>query len=491
MKDHNSREIKPHILGSSQQGEVQLVGWLLAKMRLYLLPLGEVGRGLLLFFVLLLLPTIMHGQIITTVAGGGSGGLGDGGLAIAAQLSIPGSVAFDSYNNMYIGDCNHHRLRKISPFGIITTIAGTGTAGYSGDGGQATNALLDNVSGVAVDKFGNIYFTEVFKNVVRKISPSGIISTYAGNGLPGYSGDGGLATAARINRPSGIWVDTSRNLFFTDGGCEGIRKVSASGIISTVAGNGSPGYSGDGGLATNAMLNAPHGVVVDHFGNIFIADQTNNRIRKVSATDTITTIAGDGTYAYSGDNGPATLAKLQSPWGIVVDDTGNVIFSEYNSNTIRKISTSGIITTIAGNNIMGYGGDGGPATAASFNHPYGIALDSCENLYIADGQNNRMRKVTFDTSCHFIGSTTLNTNEIVQHFNISIYPNPAYEQITITANSNITSITITDLLGQKVLTRHVNSPTAEVNITWLLPGIYFVTVTDENNNKVVRKMVKQ
>ena len=240
---------------------------------------------------------------------------------------------------------------------IINTIAGNGTEGYIGDGGAAIAAELYYPYGVAVDGNGNVYIADEYNNRIRKVSAAGIITTVAGNGTAGYSGDGDTATLAELNHPVGVAVDGSGNVYVVDGQNQCIRKVSVTGIITTIAGNGTSGYSGDGGPATAAELWYPIAVAVDVSDNVYIADYGSNRIRKVSAAGIITTIAGNGTAGYSGDGGAATSAELYNPVGVAVDGSGNVYESEVNNNRIRKVSAAGIITTIAGNGTAGFGGD--------------------------------------------------------------------------------------------------------------------------------------
>jgi sugar lactone lactonase YvrE len=230
----------------------------------------------------------------------------------------------------------------------IVTIAGNGTQGYSGDGGNATSAEFYGPCGVAFDSGGNLFIADTYNNRIREISTSGIITTIAGNGTGGYSGDGGAATSAELHAPEGVAIDSYGNIFIADRGNSRIRKVIAStGIITTVAGNGTSGYSGDGGAATSAQLNYAMGVAVDSSGNIFIAEVYNNRIRKVAAsTGIITTVAGDGNNGYSGDGGIATSARLAWPEGVAVDSSGNIYIADRNNCLIRKVSTSGIITTV-------------------------------------------------------------------------------------------------------------------------------------------------
>jgi hypothetical protein len=297
---------------------------------------------------------------------------------------------------------------KLPKVGLISTLAGNGTAGFSGNGGLATGAELDEPSGVAVDTSGNLYIADYYNNRIRKVTAStGDISTVAGNGTAGYSGDGGAATSAELYWPYGVAVDMSGNIYIADSTNERIRKVTAStGVISTVAGNGTVGHSGDGGAATSAELDNPHGVAIDGSGNIYIADGYNNRIRKVTvSTGTITTVAGNGTAGYSGDGGAATSAELDWPFGVALDTSGNIYIGDYNNNRVRKVTVStGIITTVAGDgykigrgNSGGYSGDGGLATSAELNQPLGVAVDVSGNIYIADLFNYRIRKVTVST----------------------------------------------------------------------------------------------
>src|SRR5271157_4225867 len=334
----------------------------------------------------------VSGGTITTVAGGGNGQLGDGGPATSASLNYPTGVALDSAGNLYITDADHERIRKVSG-GTITTVAGNGTYGFSGDGGPATSASLGGPRGVAVDSAGNLYMAELFNDRIRKVS-AGTISTFAGNGAFRYSGDGGPAASASLNYPTGVALDSAGNLYIADSSNNRIRGV-AGGTITTIAGNGFENFSGDGGLATSASLSLPEGVAADSAGNLYIADSGNQRIRKVSG-GTITTIAGNGILGFSGDGGPATSASLYWPQGVAVDSAGNLYIADTGNQRIRQES-GGTITTVAGNGAYGFSGDGGPATSASLNNPAGVAVDSAGNLYIADTDNHRIRKVAGGT----------------------------------------------------------------------------------------------
>ncbi len=338
--------------------------------------------------------------IITTIAGNGSGGYsGDGGAATATGLDKPFGVAVDAAGNIYIADTDDNCIRKVSACtGIITTVAGNGSEGYSGDGGAATATGLFFPSGVAVDAAGNLYIADTYDQRIRKVSAStGIITTVAGNGDGGYSGDGGAATEAGLFYPSGVAVDAAGNLYIADTFDNRIREVSAStGFITTIAGNGSPGYSGDGGAASAAGLYYPQSVAVDAAGNIYVADTYNQRIREIlTSSRIIITIAGNGSPGYSGDGGAATAAGLFYPSGVAVDSAGNLYIADTDDHRIREVSAStGIITTIAGIGSEGYSGDGGAATAAGLDYPEGVAVDTAGNLFIADAENNVIRAVS-------------------------------------------------------------------------------------------------
>lgn len=332
------------------------------------------------------------GKIFTFAGTGTFGYSGDGGPDTAAQLAAPFGVTVDASGNVYIADSQNERIRKVNTNGIISTIAGNGKAGFSGDGGPATAAEFEFPQGIAVDASGNVYISDYDNQRIRKVNVSGIISTIVGNGTAGYSGDGGTASSAEINNPYGLAIDGSGNLYIADGGNGRIRKVNTSGIISTVAGNGTGGYSGDGGQATIAAIGSVQGVAVDGSGNIYIADFGDNVIRKVNASGIISTVAGNGGLGgYSGDGELATAAELNNPSDVVVDGSGNVYIADQSNLRIRKVNTSDIISTYAGGGSSK--GDGGLATAAGINLPQGLGLDNKGNLYIAELYGNDIRIV--------------------------------------------------------------------------------------------------
>ncbi|WP_107852861.1 NHL repeat-containing protein [Oceanimonas marisflavi] len=337
---------------------------------------------------------------IDTVAGNGSSGFsGDGGQATSANISYPRDVEIDLYGNLYIADSGNNRIRMVDTTGIITTLAGNGSFGFSGDGGPATSAQLGFPIGVAVDTNGNLYIADVGNHRIRKVdADTGEIDTVAGNGSEGFSGDGGPATSATLSTPTGVTLDTAGNLYIADYQNHRIRRVNAlTGEIDTVAGNGSFGFSGDGGAAISAELAYPFAVAVDTAGNLYIADRSNHRIRKVDATGTISTLAGNGSLYYSGDGEEATHASLDTH-SAALDTNGNLYIADYRNHRIRRVNAlTGEIDTVAGNGSFGFSGDGGPATSAQLRSPVGVAVDTNGNLYIADGGNHRIRKVDADT----------------------------------------------------------------------------------------------
>ena len=337
--------------------------------------------------------------MITTVAGSGAFGFsGDGGPATSASLRSPSGVAVDGSGNVLIADQDNHRIRRVaSGTGIITTIAGYGGhRGNIGDGGPATSAQLYSPSKVVVDSIGNLLIADTGNNKVRRVDTSGNITTVAGKGDYDFSGDGGPATRATFRNLTGVAVDSIGNLFIADQQNNRIRRVDAgTGIITAVAGTGTyAAFDGDGGPATSARLSNPTDVAVDSIGNLLIADTGNNRVRRVDTSGIITTVAGTGTGGFSGDGGAGTSAALFSPSRVAVDGGGNVFIVDFGNQRIRRVAAStGIITTLAGNGEAGYSGDGGPATSAALKSPTGLALDTGGNLLIADTGNNRIRKV--------------------------------------------------------------------------------------------------
>ncbi|MFI5221109.1 MAG: T9SS type A sorting domain-containing protein, partial [Bacteroidia bacterium] len=322
---------------------------------------------------------------------------------------------------------------------------------------------------------------------------TGIINTVAGNGKALYSSDSIPAISASLG-PYGIAVDSFGNLFIADCVNNRIRKVNnSSGLISTVAGNGSYGFSGDGGLATGASLNSPFGIAIDASGNLFISDCGNLRVRKVSAsTGIITTIAGNGTQGYSGDGGPATLASLKMPKGLAVDKHGNIYVADIGCSVVRKIDPfTGLITTVAGNGIFGFNGDSGLAIATSLYNPFAVALDTSGNLFIADRDNNRIRKVNY---------TNVGINEILKQEIFNIFPNPAKNELNIlTSSDQELRVQLFDVTGKLLFQTTINSTNKVssqlgnqqliINLQQLPDGIYFLRINNENENRIATKKI--
>ncbi len=438
------------------------------------------------FFLLMLLPALVSGQIISTIAGNGTAGYsGDESSAISAKLNTPYNVKFDHAGNIYIADQINNVIRKITD-GVITTVVGNSTTSSIcadiGDGGPATAAELCLPDDITFDESGNMYISEFSNGLIRKVSTSGIISTFAGGGASGL-GDGGQATAAELTDPLGLVFDGAGNMYFSDNGAYRVRKISTTGIITTVVGTGTPGYNGDGIPAITAQIHYPGYIAISPKGELFIADYANHRIRMVNSAGIITTVAGTGIQGYTGDNGPATGAKLNSPCGILFDKTGNYYISdETGSPTIRKVDTSGIITTIAGTGIAGFSGDGGPATAAQINNiALCSAIDAYGNLYIADSKNNRIRRIVYDEAA--VNDVNKAAN------NIQLFPNPTQNELTIKSGTEIKSVQIINILGmvQALPIPVLNQKEVILSVVALPPGMYYIKVNELQMGKFVKE----
>ena len=349
---------------------------------------------------------------VTTVAGTGErGSSGDRGPAVAAALNGPKGVAVDAAGTLYIADTGNHRIRRVDSSGTVTTIAGTGEYDFIEDDGPAVAAWLDGPSEVAVDDGGNLYIADAGNHRIRRVDLSGTITTVAGPGRPGDSGDGGPAVMARLANPGGVALDNGGNLYIADTGYNRIRRVDVSGTITTIAGTGRFGYGGDGGPAVMAQLGSPADVAVDDEGNVYIADTLNSRIRRVDPSGTITTIAGTGEAGFTTDGGPATAAQLDRPLGVAVGGDGNLYIADTENHRISRVTLSagavpaGTITAVAGNQGQGYSGDSGPALEAHLRLPAGVAADGSGNVYIADTWNSRIRRVDVYGSITTIAGT--------------------------------------------------------------------------------------
>jgi trimeric autotransporter adhesin len=423
-------------------------------------------------------------QTITTFAGNGTPGYtGDGGAANSCELTHPYGIAIDGSGNVYIADRGNNCIRKITAGGTITSIVGNGINAYSGDNGPATAAELAGPAGVAVDVSGNVYIGDAGNNRVRKVDNSGIITTIAGNGTGGYNGDNIPATDAELSGPRGIALDGNGDIYVADPGNNRVRKITlSSGIITTAAGKGTGAYSGDGGPATAAELKPPYAITFDKYDHLYICDVDNERIRKVSA-GIIMTIAGNGTAGYTGDNVIAIASELNEPTGMAADASGNLYIADGWNGRIRQINNAGIITTVAGKGTLGYSGDGGPAALAELNDPYGIATDTGGNMYIADYANNRIRYVTHTTGVQVIPGAIISTE---------IYPNPGAGTFTVCVmgvKNEPVQITVKNITGAQVMSfLAIAGKPIEVK-SGLPAGMYFLTAKTTRGTSVSKLVV--
>jgi len=404
-------------------------------------PGGPPRRAILLLIAVAAFAQAPSQGIIATIAGDGTAGYnGDDQPATRARLNFELGDAdadqediiqlwVDASGNVLFPDRGNNRVRRIAPNGVITTVAGNGQHSFGGDGGPATAAALDWPAAVVGDAAGNLYIADQHNNRIRRVERTGGISTFAGSGLHSFSGNGGQARAAALDYPCGLALDAAGNLYIADQHNTQVRRVRTTGIIEAFAGTGVDSFSGDGGPAVRATLDWPTGLALDAAGNVYITDQFNNRIRRVTPDGNINTFAGDGRETFAGDGGPATRASLNHPAGVAVDAAGNVYIADQLNHRIRRVAPDGIITTVAGTGAADYQGDDGPAAQAALNRPSGVAVDSAGNLYIADHYNHRVRKVTFPrpvaggvTNAASFATGSIAPGEIVSLFGTSLGP---------------------------------------------------------------------
>ncbi len=335
---------------------------------------------------------IVREWTVFTVAGTGAAGFsGDGGAASAAGLSWPRDVTMGGDGSLFIADTNNHRIRRIRTDGVIETIAGAGGPGYDGDGGPAAKALLNAPRGGCAAPDGTLFVVDTGNHCLRKIDRRGGIATIAGNGRPGYSGDGIPAVQAQLSWPQAVTASEDGSVYIADSGNHRVRKISPDGVISTIAGTGVAGYGGDHAPAVAAQLSHPRGIAMDRDGNLYVGDSDNDRVRKIAPNGLITTIAGTGRAEFRGDGGPALQADLAGPRGVAAADDGSLWIADCDNSAIRRVIPGGIIQTIAGIGLEGYTGDGGPAAAAMLGDPHGICATSAARIFFAEPHNHCIR----------------------------------------------------------------------------------------------------
>jgi sugar lactone lactonase YvrE len=451
---------------------------------------------LLLLPAALLITTLVKAQagFITTVAGDGIAGFaGDGQPATNAKIDTIGYTAVDDSGNIYISDAQNNRIRKIyARTGEMATIAGNGFPGWTGDYGAATLAEVYYPFGIAVDHNFNVYFCDNGNGVIRKINQStGIITTIAGTGNGGNTGNGGKADTATFDDCVDIAVDGAGNLYISDDVAGCVRIILASNnMIYQYAGNNTAGYSGDGSAATAAQLNKPLGIAVDNSGNLYIADWMNYVIRKVNTSGTISTVAGiAGNNAYNNASGNATAVPLSSPTGVACDKNGFVYVADAGDNVVRRINVNtNYDLVVAGDTGAGFSGDNVLATTTELNYPFTVSLDTNSNIYIGDLLNFRIREV---------GAVPTAVPQISNSGRFAIYPNPVNNTLNIQFSASYTSgkntFEIVDITGRTITSfdRTVNSGNIiPVDVSALSGGMYFIKVSNNTSSQVL-KFIKE
>ena len=444
-------------------------------------------RLVYLIFLVICVPS--YAQIITTIAGNGTGG--DGSPAISASVHDPNGLAFDKYGNLFFAEQLGNFIRKIDTSGIISTVAGIGASGYSGENVLAIASKLNQPINIAIDTIGNIYFADCANNRIRKITvATGIITTVAGNGIGTFAGDNGQATDASLYNPSGICFDDVGNLYIADYANNRVRKVTSNGIITTFAGIGVIGWAGDNGQATRAKC-TPVDIRMDASDNLYIVDYGNGgshggTVRKVNTAGIITTVAGDTTsYIFNFDEIPATQARM-NPQFLTLDRNGILYISDYTNNRIRMVGSDGIIHTIIGTGVAGNAGDNGSPSAAKIYYPSGMAFDSCQNLFFNQVGIPRIRKVTFNPYCW-----PLALNEVKEPKTISIFPTPTTNLLHITGLKETATFTLYEMTGRAVMAGALLPKENEINISNLAMGMYMLQVQYRDGQREIRKIVKE
>jgi sugar lactone lactonase YvrE len=405
--------------------------------------------------------------------------------ALTVPLVLPSAIVFDSAGNLYFAETGNHVIRKVDTSGNLTTIAGTGTQGFSGDTGPATSATLDSPQGLALDAANNLYIADTHNHRIRRLNlTTGLITTIAGS-TSGFSGDGAPALSAQLNLPTALAIDASGNLYLADTANHRIRRIDATtGLITTIAGTGTQGYSGDGAPALSAAIDSPTGITIDPSSNLYLADTHNHRIRKItSSTGLITTIAGTGLPSYSGDAAPASAATLALPHGLTADAAGNLYLADTANHRIRRIdATTGLITTVVGDGTQAFAGDAGPPTAASLDSPTATSLSPASSLTLSDTGNQRIRQVETQpagstiTTIAGLGSTTPTALTLTAPSAIAYGTGQlAANLATSPATGTITFLATTTITTKTLGTAPLLSNTATLSITTLPAGAYTLT----------------
>jgi len=423
--------------------------------------------------LMILLPSCIWAQgTITTIAGNGiTQYIGDGWPATNYSLALPMGICTDGNGNVYVADYAISRIRRIDSHDTIFTHAGTGTMGYSGDGGPATAAQFQDPTGVAMDAAGNIYVAEEYNNVIRRIdAATGIITTVCGTGVGGFSGDGGPAIAAQLSQPADVCVDRDGNIYISDKGNQRIRRVDGTtGTITTYAGAGVAGFNNNDIPATGATLSYPAGICADTAGNIYIADNGNNMVRRIGTDGIIRLVAGTGAADYNGNHIPASTASLAGPTDVYVSRRDNIYIADHGNNMVRVVNTDGYIRPLAGSGAYGFAVLNGPALDAVFIGPTGVCADDDEYVYIADGGNSAIHKVTPVYNA---------VNELPEApIRLQLYPNPSSGIFHLhTSYRGSTTVTVCSVTGTVVQTLSTDTGETDVDISAQPPGVYVVHI---------------
>ena len=409
---------------------------------------------------------ITDAQVTVTTFAGSTLGFANG-TGAAAQFYSPTGVATDGAGNVYVADQNNHKIRKITPAGVVSTFAGSGASGSANGTGVA--AQFNFPLGVATDIAGNVYVADTSNNKIRKITPAGVVSTLAGSGNAGFAD--GTGVAAQFNQPRGVITDAAGNVYVGDRLNYKIRKITPAGVVSTLAGSTS-GFADGTGAA--AQFNQPYGLAIDAAGNLYVADTVNQKIRKITPAGVVSTLAGS-TQGFA--DGTGASAQFNIPTGLAIDTTGNVYIGDTFNNKIRKITPAGVVSTLAGST-QGFA-DGAGATAQFFTL-YGVATDVAGNVYVADMNNNKIRKITQQLD--------LVQNDMASK--IVVFPNPVTSVLTIKLEIDcvLDKISVTDLSGKIILTQTQNTTT--LNVENLAKGIYFLEAFSGADN-YISKFVKE